>query len=226
MNKMNNKAKERPYEADEYDWKIRQTIPFSQEIYNQSISMIAHYGNTEGKLLDVGCGAGMFERLLREQFPSLSILGIDPGQDMLEQAYAKQVDNVIYQSGTILDREEEKEYDIITALMSHHFVEANDRGTVLSKVYKALKPNGIYIAFENVIPDDPYMKTKELDRWEAYQVAVGKSVAEAAVHKARCGVYYFPMTVEDHVTCMKHAGFTSVYVFWRSYMQMGIMGVK
>lgn len=40
------------------------------------------------------------------------------------------------------------------------------------------------------------------------------------------GVNYFPLTVPEHIQLLKQTGFQHVYVFWYSYMQMGIYGVK
>ena len=45
-------------------------------------------------------------------------------------------------------------------------------------------------------------------------------------HNLRCGVNYFPLTVSEHIELLKQTGFEHVHVFWCSYMQMGIYGIK
>lgn len=54
-------------------------------------------------------------------------------------------------------------------------------------VYDSLVNGGIYITFENVIPEDEELKKSELLRWGRYQQRHGKT-EEAREHNARCGV--------------------------------------
>lgn len=216
----------RPYAPEEYSAHILKTMPYNQDMYEQAISIIRNYGNCSGKLLDVGCGTGIFEELLRISFSDMKISAIDPAEDMLKEAISRRVDEVHYSKGTILDVYEPEAYDAITAIMSHHLVKPDMRVTVIERVFETLKKDGIYIAFENIVPEDDFYKEKELNRWAEYQINAGKSVEEAEIHKARCGTFYFPLTVEKHKELLKNAGFSHIYVFWRSYMQMGIMGIK
>lgn len=88
------------------------------------------------------------------------------------------------------------------------------------------KSGEIYICFENVIPKDEEIKSFELLRWGSYQQRHGKTEEEAKVHIARCGVHYFPLTVNQHMELLKEMGFRKIHIFWYSYMQMGIYGIK
>ncbi|NLG04372.1 MAG: hypothetical protein GX567_11190 [Clostridia bacterium] len=54
----------------------------------------------------------------------------------------------------------------------------------------------------------------------------GKSKEEAQAHLARCGVNYFPLTVRQHLKLLEETGFKQIHVFWYSYMQMGLYGIK
>lgn len=217
-----------PYTADSYDSHILITIPYVQEFYHQTATIIRQYGALNGRLLDLGCGTGMLEKKLREEFPELSIVAADPSAAMLEAAKNKRIPDIEYRTGRSQDLSVEEEYDIITAIESHHFFKPQERETVTGRVFRALKNDGIYICFENVIPDeaDDYLKQNELSRWQTFQTDAGKPEEEAELHRARCGVYYFPITVKEHIRLLKEAGFRYVYVFWKSYMQMGILGVK
>ena len=76
------------------------------------------------------------------------------------------------------------------------------------------------------VSNDSEVKEAELLRWGRYQQRHGKTQEEAKAHNARCGVNYFPLTVSAHIRLLKQTGFRHVHVFWYSYMQMGIYGVK
>ncbi len=216
----------RPYEPSDFDRYIQTTLPYVHDFYQQTLSMIREYGNTEGKLLDLGCGTGMLEKLLRDAFPNISLEGIDPSPEMLHIAEQKQIADVVFRPGTSQELQAEKEYDIITAIEVHHFLQPSERKQVVANIYRALNDGGIYICFENIIPADEDLKEHELNRWQGFQTAAGKTEEEAILHRKRCGIFYFPITVEEHIGLLKDAGFRNVYVFWRSYMQMGIMGIR
>ena len=216
----------KPYAESEYDEYILSTLPYVTEFYGQAISLIRQYGNPEGNLLDLGCGTGMFEKLLRSAFQTLTITGIDPSAEMLKEAKKKRIPEVEFREGISMNLNVKEKYDAVTAIMVHHFMQPDERRCVTTKILHALKKGGIYISYENVIPEDEFLKEKELDRWQEFQITAGKPEEKAEEHRQRCGVYYFPITAEDHIHLLKETGFKYVNVFWKSYMQMGIFGIK
>ena len=117
-------------------------------------------------------------------------------------------------------------FEVITAIQSHHYMSRDERKKATECVYRALKSNGIYICFENIVPEDNEVKEFELHRWGRYQQRQGKTEDEANAHIARCGKYYFPITMSEHIQLLKEKGFCKVNVFWLSHMQMGIYGSK
>ena len=110
--------------------------------------------------------------------------------------------------------------------MSHHYMSEVERLVAVKRMYDALKEGGIFISFENAIPDREKVKKQELLRWGRYQQRQGKTEAEALAHNARCGTSYFPITVLQHVQLLRDTGFNEVQVFWYSYMQMGVYAFK
>ena len=85
--------------------------------------------------------------------------------------------------------------DVVTAIQVHHYLQEDERERATRNVFRALKQDGIFISFENVIPNDSEMVEFELERWKRYQVANGKSEEDATAHIRRCGINYFPITV-------------------------------
>ena len=86
----------------------------------------------------------------------------------------------------------------------------DERKKATENVFRSLKKGGIYVSFENVIPEDAEVKEAELLHWGRYQQRHGKTQEEA----------------KAHIRLLKQTGFRHVHVFWYSYMQMGIYGVK
>lgn len=224
-----------PLSAQAYDKEINKTIPFYREFYAQTLDVIAQCGFEKIRWLDLGCGTGTLEACALAQFPDASFVLLDPSEKMLEQAMEKlsacRTDETgegafDYICKTSAEIDFTDAFEVVTAIQSHHYMSADERQTAVEKVYRALKKDGIFVCFENVIPEEEDVKAQELLRWGRYQQRQGKTAQEAKEHNARCGVNYFPLTVGQHIELLKQTGFRSVHVFWISYMQMGIYGRK
>lgn len=216
-----------PMSAGAYDKEINNTIPYYSEFYEQTFDVIGQCGFSELRWLDLGCGTGSLEKLAFERFHNPQFVLIDPSEKMLEKAKEKlERENIEYICGDSTSINYEDCFDVVTAIQSHHYMHEEERKKSTENVYKALKKGGIFISFENVIPEDEVVKSNELLRWGQYQQRHGKTEAEAKAHNARCGVNYFPITVSQHIDLLKNSGFEHVHVFWYSYMQMGIYAIK
>lgn len=215
-----------PLNAKEYDSKISKTIPYYNEFATQVFSLVKRMNYKNISWMDLGCGTGSMAKYASNYFSVDQWVLVDPSENMLDQARLHNLKNVEYICTTSDKIEFTAEFDVITAIQSHHYMKKAEREEATCRIYKALKENGIYISFENVIPESEDLREFELKRWGNYQLSQGKSSQEVEAHMARCGVNYLPITVKEHINVLKKAGFVKVNVFWKSYMQMGIYGVK
>lgn len=118
------------------------------------------------------------------------------------------------------------EFDVVTAIQVHHYLQPEQRRAAVSRCYEALKEEGIFITFENFAPHSTIGKELYLNRWRSYQLAQGKSESDCDKHKDRYGKVYFPITIEEHLEVMRGCGFKAVEILWLSYMQVGLLGIK
>ncbi len=216
-----------PMAARVYDREINKTIPYYSEFYEQTLDVIAQRGFSELRWLDLGCGTGSLEKLALERFPDARFVAVDPSEKMLEEAKRKLGGaDVRYLRASSADIDFQACFDVVTAIQSHHYMQEAERKTATENVFRALRGGGLYVCFENVVPEDEQVKQSELLRWGRYQQRNGKTEKEARAHNARCGVNYFPLTVPEHIRLLRETGFSHVHVFWLSYMQMGIYAIK
>ncbi len=216
-----------PMNAKEYDAKINDTIPYYSEFYDQTLSVVNQKNFSAIRWLDLGCGTGELERKAAKMFPDIQFVMVDPSKEMLEQAKEKNMNiQGRYLCAGSDSIEFSDEFEAVTAIESHHYMKPEEREKATHNVYRALHKSGIYITFENVIPEALEVKEFELQRWGKYQLEHGKSEKEVKAHIARCGVSYFPLTINQHINLLKSCGFTDVHVFWYSYMQMGVYAIR
>lgn len=216
-----------PLAAKDYDQKINNTIPYYQEFYRQTLDIVRQRNFSNINWLDLGCGTGTLEKLIFQEFSDVQFTLVDPSEKMIKQAQEKlKNDSIQYICADSASIQFAGCFDVVTAIQSHHYMQEDERRKATKRVYNSLKNGGIYISFENVIPEDEDVKMFELLRWGKYQQRHGKTEEEAKAHNARCGVNYFPLTVNGHIELLKETGFHKIHVFWYSYMQMGIYGIR
>lgn len=214
-----------PLKAEEYDGEIGKTLPYHEAFYQQTISVVKKYKGSAVRWLDIGCGTGKLTQLAGQQLPDAEFVLADPSEEMLECArQAGSGSDYLCKGSQEIDFEEQ--FDVVTAIQVHHYLHENEREAATRNVYRALRRGGMYITFENVIPECEQLWEMELQRWGDYQREHGKSEQQVREHLARCGTAYFPLTVPQHIQLLRETGFRIVHVFWCSYLQAGFYAIK
>lgn len=213
----------------EYDRKIRKTLPYYEEFYNQIIDLIQVYNPKQLSWLDIGCGTGKMAEKAQLHFVIDRFVFVDNSESMLNMAkelYGSLDTKTEFYLCDALDLAYGEEFDVVTAILINHYFHKEEKLKALKKYYDALKPNGIYIGFENFLPDSAYGKQLGLKRWKEYQLRQGKSIDECEKHMSRCGAAYFPITLSEQLELLKLAGFEVAEILWVSNMQAGVFGIK
>lgn len=218
-----------PMSEKGYDQKIEKTIPFYSEFSEQIFQLVQAVGFTEASWLDTGCGTGTMVQKAANRFPMYHFTLCDPSKEMIEQSKKKltevsQIEAYYVCGSDTLNMTEQ--FDIVTAVQCHHYLQPEGRKKAVQNCYRALKKSGMFLAFENFAPGSEAAKQLALTRWGTYQQAHGKTEQEAAEHLARYGKNYFPITLCEHLALLQECGFAEAEVFWLSYMQLGIYGIK
>ncbi|MCX8131530.1 MAG: class I SAM-dependent methyltransferase [Clostridia bacterium] len=218
--------------ASEYDEKINATIPYYNLFHSETIDLVKTIDPMPAIWLDTGCGTGTFGVSACEIFKNTRFVLADPSNEMLAIAKGKITKTgdfrieVLEAASTQDIRLPDKSFDIITAIQAHHYMDREVRKTATENCFRMLKSGGTYITFENIRPFSETGSKVGLERWKRFQLKEGKSLAEAEKHAARFGQEYFPITIEEHLRLLKEAGFSTVEVFWVSYMQAGFYALK
>ncbi len=155
------------------------------------------------KLLDLGCGTGLELDEIFKRLPSVSVVGIDLTQPMLDILREKHPDRdieLICGSYFNIDLGENMFDAAVSFQTMHHFSHAEKVG-LYRRIHRALKPDGVYIeddyiALDQSIEDELYTENSRIRR--------EMNILE--------GEYYHfdtPCTVENQINMFRQAGFTS-----------------
>ncbi len=217
-----------PFKVSAYDENVRKVIPFYDELSEQVISVIAaHLPEHKINLLDTGCGTGTFALKALERLDIQRLTLCDPSENMLSDARTKLAGRKCEFFGFgSQDMQFENEFDVVTAIQSHHYFDRQTREKAVVNCFKALKKGGIFIYFENTAPLTETGKEILLRRLGEYQLSAGRTQEETQAHLARYGVEYFPINIKEHLQMLENTGFAACELFWHSFMQSGFYAVK
>lgn len=222
-----------PHAADEYDAKVRRVIPFYEMMHEETIRLVKAAKPDARLWLDTGCGTGFLVEKALSEFPQTHFLLADPAKAMCDKARERLAAfipdrvEILPKAPTeglpeILDRR----VDVITAVQSHHYLDAKGRRQATRASFEMLLPGALYITFENVRPLTPRGIEVALHRMKAFQMSQGLSADYADAHAKRFDSGYFPITVEDHLALLTSVGFSTAEIFWYSVMQAGFYAVR
>ena len=215
--------------AQEYDANIQKTIPLYAVIHEQVLDLVKTLRAKPQDWLDAGCGTGILVEKAAGRFDKTNFILSDPSDAMLEIAKNKlpqearfsfvlgATEDLCRPSGSV---------DVITAILSHHYVETEIKRKITENCYNMLKPGGVYINVESIRPLSEQGLQTGLERWRQAQLNAGKSPDAVVKHISRYGIEFLPSPASFHIELLHGAGFASAELFWASYLQAGFYAVK
>lgn len=216
--------------AAAYDANVAKTIPFYPLFLEQTLDLASVLQPTPLRWLECGCGTGNLVAQAIERFPRTRFTLADPASPMLELAKqklttaAEQCEFIQSASEDILLPSES--FDLITAIMCHHYLPPEGRQRITENCFRLLAPGGAYINFETIRSSSQKALTIGLERWQQAQLAAGKSPEAVTKHIQRYGIELIPISIADHLSLLTQVGFSTVELFWTSYLQAGFYAIK
>ena len=134
--------------AQEYDGNIRKTMPYYDSFHDAVLTLAEVACPEPAAWLDAGGGTGSLVVLAAAAFPQTRFTLSDPSAGMVELAREKlagTVDCDYAVAGTEALEFPAESFDIVTAVLAHHYLEPAARRRATENCFRMLKKNGIYV---------------------------------------------------------------------------------
>ena len=221
-----------PHPAAKYDAEVGRTIPYYDLFHQETISIIKAMQLEPQNWLDTGCGTGTFAEKALAAFPNTAFVLADPSNEMLLES-KKKLANVpsdrvrFLEPAATQDLVKNKErFQVITAIQAHHYLSRDERAKATLACFKLLTQSGVYVTFENIRPFTKEGTEIGKKYWKLFQLSQGRNEETVEKHLKRFDSEYFPITIEEHLSLLRKAGFSTVEMLWLSYLQAGFYCIK
>jgi len=130
----------------------------------RSVKWLSSLIPANGRILDIGCGPGLYTKQLSER--GYDVTGMDISRRSIE--YAKSQDTeTTYLLQNYLTLDYNRVFDVVTMIYCDYAaLTPDERKTLVGKVYSALKPGGIFIL--DVFTEKYVSKAPEKATWTLY----------------------------------------------------------
>jgi 2-polyprenyl-3-methyl-5-hydroxy-6-metoxy-1,4-benzoquinol methylase len=172
------------------------------------LSAIERYVPARGRILDLGCGHGLFSALMAIASPERAITGIEPSAVKMQTASTliSKLPNVQFRQGTIADVSDGS-LDAITILDVLYLLPVPEKLKILKRCRDLLGPDGRLVLKTN----DTHPAWKYRWAWlqEVAMTRIGLTMGEEALYFISC---------TETVGLLREAGFSRIEVVHLPYL--------
>lgn len=187
------------------------------KIKNISNWILERSDKAKMKILDLGCGPGLYAELLAEK--GHSITGIDFSENSInyaiKQAAEKQLD-IEYLNKNYLDLDFEDKFDLVIMIyLDFCALLPNERDKILENIYRALKRGGLFIC--DVVNGKNIDKKTISQSWEVQNNGFWKNTPYIALTNG----YHYPeaKVLANHHIVIGENDTVDTYIFWSHYYE-------
>ncbi len=174
------------------------------------------------KVLDLGSGPGGLSELALEMYPRANVHAFDLTEEMLllcQERLSKYEGRVTFQQGDYKRDTVGSGYDVVLAGLTLHHLTDEERKSVFQVIYEALSEDGIFIAREIIVDDDPFITEWHYSIWRNFMKTNGED--DEFWYNKHKGKDH-PVSIENQLSWLEETGFKHTACHWR-YLNFAII---
>jgi tRNA (cmo5U34)-methyltransferase len=195
-------------------------IEITKSIYDQFISI-----NLKAKVLDLGCGDGLFIQELLKSFTPSEVVLIDGSIEMLEAAKTRLMDyrNISYTQSKFQDLLVNDSltgtFDFIYSSLAIHHLHSVEKKNLYEYIYRHLSPGGYFINYDVVLPPTDELEKLYLSLWSQWIIEYPEKERRHKLigipKQYKENFDNIPDTLESQLETLKVVGFKQVDCYFK-----------
>jgi tRNA (cmo5U34)-methyltransferase len=205
--------------AADYDKLRRILIPCFDDFYGTAIEVIPFTRTASLKVLDLGAGTGLYSAMVQAIFPNAEFTLLDLAAEMLERAktrFSEMGKSPRILIGDYIKTDLAGPYDLIISGLSIHHLSDLDKERLYQRIYKALKPGGMFVNADQVLGKTPELENCYQQHWLDSVRALGISDEELNAAKKRME-YDCMATLDAQLSWLESAGLQDVDCWYKNF---------
>lgn len=148
-------------------------LPFRSQFVEIAKSLYAYFisSRNEARVLDLGCGDGLFVQELLKSFSPTSVTLIDGSAEMLEAAKNRLGNsaNINFINASFQDlpagESLNEKFDFIYSSLAIHHLPFEEKTHLYTYIYNLLSPDGCFVHYDVVVPPSEKIEKWYLSLW-------------------------------------------------------------
>ncbi len=221
--------------ADVFDDMVKRSVPNYEEVH-KIILDLCRRAYQSGHIYDFGCSTATTLQSIGEYFRSNQLemplmTGIDNSSPMVKKAKNKVkshglTQNIHIEHADILTYEPHEEAGMIIMNYTMQFLPLESRQELLEKIYRSLKPGGIFVLSEKVICHDESIDDLIVELYYDFKRRNGYSEMEISQKREALEDVMRPIKPAEQIQMLSKAGFDKTEMIFRWYNFSCYLGIK
>ena len=211
---------------------IQRSVPGYQTIIQTIGKLTSRFQQANSNYYDLGCSLGAASLAMRRQItePGCQLIGVDNSAAMVErctshlQAFRSDVPATVLLAD-IRDIPMENAAMVVSNF-TLQFLAKEDRARLIERIYKALKPGGIFVLSEKIIETDETTHELLIDLHHDFKRANGYSELEISQKRSALENVMKPDSLPEHHERLQQAGFKSQTLWFQCFNFCSMLAIK
>jgi tRNA (cmo5U34)-methyltransferase len=207
--------------ATVFDDMASRCIPFYKDVIKLTSEVAHNFVPENGNIYDLGCSTGstliFLAKTLQEK--KINLIGYDPSEAMIHKAREKaEVYTYSHDINFEINSCQQcslKDADMIILNYTLQFINVEERDSVISKIYQALKPGAVLIMSEKIRQENQSAENFNTSIYESFKNSNGYSFLEIANKRQALENFLVPDSLSGNLDLLKRNGFANVEILFK-----------
>lgn len=202
-------------------------LPFRKQFFETArfVFEISVSHRPEIRVLDLGCGDGLFVKELLRAFNVSQVVMVDGSDEMLDKAMRQIEDHRCVKfvrasfQKLLQDDPLECQFDFIFSSLAIHHINLAQKAEFYKYCHKHLKPGGCFINYDVVLPPTDGVESLYLSLWHQWIVShpdkIGARALRGIPDQYKANSDNIPDKLDTQLEILRKAGFRDVDCFFK-----------